>query len=420
VSTGLPRAQTVGILAVGDELLAGAHPDLNSPYLARRLGEWGREVLEVRAVRDVEVDIARAAAELLERYGLVLVTGGLGPTEDDVTRHGVARALDLPLIESIEAWEQVLAWYARADRIPPESNRRQALTPEGASVVANPAGTAPGFRAEHSGSTILVLPGPPREVEAVFNAEVAPWLDANPVQTGATAIRRLYLADLSESIFADKVNHWMARDANPLLGVTVKGGILSLRVLARAETEAEAESMAQSRADELATLFPEHLFSRWFNDPARELAQELISRDISVTAAESCTAGRVASALGSVPGISAVLSESLVSYSNAIKTKRLGVPAELLETHGAVSEPVVRAMAKGAAERTGARLAIAVSGIAGPGGGTDAKPVGLVWFATCFDGEVHSVERRWPPVARDRIQIWATQKALCLALAAVR
>lgn len=420
MSPSLPRAQTVGILAVGDELLAGAHPDLNSPYLARRLGEWGREVLEVRAVRDVVADIASATAELLGRYGLVVVTGGLGPTEDDVTRHGVARALGLALVSSEEAWEQVLAWYARSDRIPPESNRRQALIPEGASVVANLAGTAPGFRAEHGASTVLVLPGPPREVDAVFNAEVAPWLEAHPVQSGATAIRRLYLSDISESVFADKVNHWMTRDSNPLLGVTVKGGILSLRVLARAETEADAAALAQSRADELAAIFPEQLFSRRFSNPAQELAECLIERGISVTAAESCTAGRVASALGAVPGISAVLAESLVTYSNEAKAKRLGVSEVLLEQHGAVSEPVVRAMALGAAERTGARLAIAVSGIAGPGGGSEGKPVGLVWFATCFDGEVRSVERRWPPVGRERVQVWATQRALCLGLEAVR
>lgn len=419
MSQGLPRAQTVGILAVGDELLAGAHPDLNSPYLARRLAEWGREVLEVRAVGDVEADIASATSELLERYGLVLVTGGLGPTEDDVTRQGVARGLGLALVSSEEAWEQVLAWYARAERIPPESNRRQALIPEGASVVANPAGTAPGFRAEHGESTVLVLPGPPLEVEAVFDAEVAPWLEAHPVQVGATAIRRLYLSDLSESVFADKVNHWMVRDANPLLGVTVKGGILSLRVLARAEAQAEAEALAQSRADELAELFSEQLFSRRFDDPAQELAERLIERGISVTAAESCTAGRVASALGAVPGISAVLSESLVTYSYEAKSERLGVSKALLEQHGAVSEEVVRAMALGAAERSGARLAIAISGIAGPGGGTETKPVGLVWFATCFDGELHSVQRRWPPVSRERIQVWATQKALCLGLAAL-
>ena len=411
--------RTVGLLSVGDELLAGAHPDLNAPYLSKRLSEWGREVVEVRAVRDVEADIALAISEMLDRHGLVMTTGGLGPTEDDVTRHGAAIALGQPLEHNAKAWGQVLGWYERADREPPESNRRQALMPLGSELVANPAGTVPGILGRRGGATLFVLPGPPREVAAVFDAEVAPWLDAHPVAQGVRALRYLHFADLSESIFADQANPWMDRGQNPLMGVTVKNGVLTVRILARADEPAQAEAMAEERAREVIKAFPERLFSRRFSSPAEELATQLLERGIEVTIAESCTAGRICAALGAVPGLSAVLKESIVTYSDEAKIQRLGVPAELIERHGAVSEPVVRAMAAGAAKRTSARLALAVSGIAGPGGGSPDKPVGLVWFAACMDGEVLSVERRWPPSGRERIQAWATQKALALGLAAI-
>lgn len=415
-----PSTRTVGLLSVGDELLAGAHPDLNGPYLAKRLTEWGREVVEVRAVRDVEADIARAVAEMLSRHGLVITTGGLGPTEDDVTRHGAAMALGQSLDHNKQAWGQVLAWYQRSDRQPPESNLRQALVPAGAEVIANPAGTAPGFLARKGDATLVVLPGPPREVAAVFDAGIAPWLDAHPVAEGVRALRYLHFADLSESVFADRANEWMGRDQNPLMGVTVKNGVLSVRILARAAEAATAGARAEERALQVIDAFPGKLFSRRFATPAQELAAQALELGISFTVAESCTVGRIAAALGACPGISSVFNESLVAYSAEAKTERLGVPPALLERHGAVSEPVVRAMAEGAAKRTSARLSIAVSGVAGPGGGSPDKPVGLVWFATCMDGEVRAVERRWPPADRERLQAWATQKALVLGLTAIR
>ncbi len=415
-----PAPASVGIVSIGDELLAGAHPDLNGPYLAARLAEWGREVCEIRSVGDDENDIAAAARGLLSRCALVLITGGLGPTEDDVTRHGAARALGVDLEFNAEAWGQVVAWYARTDREPPESNRRQALIPAGAAVLENPAGTAPGFRTQHNGSTLMVLPGPPKEVAAVFDAVVRPWLDANRISTEFRAVRRLYFADLSESVFADQTNRWMLRGANPLLGVTVKNGILSVRVLARATSLAAAEALADGRAEEVGACFPDHLFSRESADPAAELGRQLIERGCSITTAESCTAGRVVAALGSVPGISAVLEHAQVVYSNAAKSAQLGVDPALLEQHGAVSEPVVRAMAAGAAARSGARMALAVSGIAGPGGGSESKPVGTFWFAASLDGQVVALERRWPAAGRERLQAWAANKALTLGLALLR
>lgn len=425
-------AGRVGIVAVGDELLAGAHPDLNSPYLAHRCAEFGRQVTRVIVVGDDEEDIAAAVSSLAEDNALVFVSGGLGPTLDDVTRHGVAKALGVPLVESEEAWAEVSGWFRRANRPIHESNRRQALLPEGSERIPNGFGTAPGFRATHpSGAVVMVGPGPPRELQGVFDAELAPWLHRHPPDSFKRAKRTLHFGDLPESAFAEAVGDWMARDANPLVGVTVKDGVLSVRCVATAETQAEAEAMAAERADEILASFPE----RYLGDEVASLGafvgSHLVRAGLSFTVAESCTGGLVAAALTDTPGISAVFDGSFVTYSNARKVELLGVPGDALVAHGAVSAEVAAAMAKGALERTGARLAVSITGVAGPGGGTEAKPVGLVWFGLALRGgpgpdgasgaiTVRTLERRWPPVGRRRIRSWATNKALGLLLEGAR
>jgi nicotinamide-nucleotide amidase len=413
-------ARLAGVVAVGDELLAGAHPDLDSPLIAARLPELGREVVRVTVVGDDEPAIAEAVADMARRVPLVFVTGGLGPTLDDVTRHGVARAAGVEVVHSEEAWSQVSAWYARAGREMPRSNRRQALVAEGAAVLENRCGTAPGFRCRVGPADVFVLPGPPAELEDMFDHEVAPWLVAHPVGDEVIAVHSFHLIDLSESVFADAVGDWMARDTNPRMGCTVKAGVLTVRLLARGADEAEADAILAERAVAFRERFGAHLFSEHTADPAEALGQQLLAKGLTVTTAESCTGGLIAAALTGVPGISAVLREAVVTYADEAKSERLGVPRDLLERYGAVSEEVVGAMAAGAAERTGARLALAVSGVVGPAGGTPDRPVGLVWFGLALDGEVRTESRRWPPAGRDRVRAWATSKGLSLLLEAAR
>lgn len=414
------RAHRAGIVAIGDELLAGAHPDLNSPWLASRLFELGRHVERVVVVGDDEAAIAAAIRELARDVPLVIATGGLGPTLDDITRHGAARAAERALLHSDEAWSQIRAWYARAGRAMPDSNERQALIPEGATVLENPAGTAPGFRVPVGEATLFVLPGPPRELQATGSLHLLPWIAAHPVGREVFQVRRFHLFDLSESVFADRAGTWMARGAEPLLGVTVKEGILSVRMLARGADEAEVRARLDARGAEFRERFGAHVFSEHSPDLALVLGEELLARGLSVTCAESCTGGLVAAALTRAPGISALLRETVVTYSDEAKTERLGVPADLLARHGAVSAPVAIAMARGAAERAGAALSIGVTGVAGPGGGTADKPVGLVWFGVCRDGETVATARRWPDSGRDRVRAWAATKALSLLWRAAR
>lgn len=417
---------SVGIVAVGDELLAGAHPDLNSPYLAYRCQEFGRSVRRVIVVGDEEPDIAAAVNALAAENATVFVSGGLGPTLDDVTRHGVARALGVELYESEEAWAEVSGWFIRAGRPVLDSNRRQALIPVGSERIPNGFGTAPGFRAQHpSGAVVMVGPGPPQELQGVFDAEIAPWLAAHPPDTKKRSKRVLHFGDLPESTFAEGVGEWMARDANPLVGVTVKEGVLTARCVAIADTEAEADRLADERAAAILALFPD----RYLGDDVAGLGAfvggYLARTGLAFTVGESCTGGLIAGALTDAPGISAVFDGSFVTYANERKVEILGVSQASLEAHGAVSAQVAAEMARGALERTGARLAVSTTGVAGPTGGTEAKPVGLVWFGLALrhasgQVEVRTLERRWPPLGRDRIRSWATNKALGLLLEGAR
>ena len=409
------RAQAA-VVAIGDELLSGEHVDTNSAHIARALAEHARDVRRVQVIGDDEDGLAGLLAELLARYPLVITTGGLGPTLDDVTRHAAARALGRELVRSEEAWQQVHEWYARSGREVPSSNERQALLPAGAELLHNERGTAPGFRADEGGATLFVLPGPPHEMVGMLERHVLPWLESRPLSAATRRAAQLHLVGLSESQFAVEVGAWMQRGSDPQMGVTAKDGVLSVRVVARGSDPRAVEARLAQRIDELAVRFADHVLSADEPDPGVVLARRLIERGITITVAESCTGGMVAARLTAVAGVSAVLREGFVTYSNEAKVARLGVPKPLLDAHGAVSSEVAEAMAEGAARASGADLALAVTGIAGPGGGSEEKPVGLVWFGWSYGGRCGSVERRFPRSGREPIRRWAATFALALGL----
>ncbi len=420
-----PMAETKGtraiILGIGDELLRGDYPDLNSSLLARTLLHSGWTVEEIRVVPDDLPGLAAALRQAGERVDLVLTTGGLGPTDDDLTRHAAAMAADVELRFEQSAWQMVLDWYGRSDRTPPESNKRQALVPRGATALNNPSGTAPGLRMPLGAATLFCLPGPPREVGPMIEGELQPWLQAHAPEGQILHTTRVFLASLSESQFADEAGSLLERHPDALVGVTAQAGRLAVTVTARAASAQAARELAEGLQNKFLERFDRHVYST--SEPALEqvLGQELIERNVTVTVAESCTLGLVASALGNVPGISSVLSETFCTYSDQVKSSRLGVAPGVLAQHGAVSEPVVEAMALGAAREAGARLAVAISGLAGPDGGSPEKPVGLVCFACVLDGQLVSVEsKRFAPAGRATIRAWATSRALHLLLMALR
>ena len=425
----MEKSVSARLIAVGDELLAGAHPDLNSPELARRLGALGIVVIGVDVVSDDEASIERVVRSALERAEVVIVTGGLGPTLDDVTRFGIARALGVTLEENQDAALGLARWFERRGAPMPETNLRQALLPRGAMLVPNRVGTAPGFRVELEGGrggisgrwgigarVVISLPGPPREMRVVMEEEVEPWLVEAGFGTEPLAESRFHLFGLGESVFAERAGDWMDRDAALPMGCSVKRGVLSVVI----RDPARQRAALIARTEEFRERFAEHIFSE---DEARVefvLGNELIRTETSVSLAESCTGGLASALLTEVPGISAVLSQGYVTYSNEAKHALLGVDRALLERHGAVSSEVAGAMAAGVARVSGARLGLSITGIAGPGGGTDEKPVGTVWFGSSLDGDTRTIERRLPPGERAWIRRLAARHALFVGLKRVR
>ncbi|MDF1797668.1 MAG: nicotinamide-nucleotide amidohydrolase family protein [Planctomycetota bacterium] len=401
-----PRA---AILSIGDELIQGRHVDRNSATLSRWLGARGVQVHRHLTVDDDEAGLAAAIVELAEDHELVISTGGLGPTLDDVTRSASALAAGVPLVRDAGALAGLEQRFLDLGRELVASNLRQVDFPAGARVLANPHGTAPGFAVAIGGALHVALPGPPREMVPMLAEVVGPLLQARGLFQGETPTQAFYLFQQSESVFAEVVREagdWMARGVDPLMSVTAGGGLLAVQLKAQCSSPASRASLA-ARADEFRALFRGSIYSEHEQRPAFVLGQLLLERGLTIATAESCTGGGIAAELTDVPGISAAFHYGWVTYANEAKVAELGLDPALFAEHGAVSEEVVRAMAEGAAKRAKSDVALAVSGIAGPGGGTDAKPVGLVWFGLSVGGQTFAFERRFPARDRESVRAWA-------------
>ncbi len=402
------------VVAIGDELVGGRAVDTNSSEIARALFGLGLEVERVLVLGDAREAIQKSFQVLCAEHALVVATGGLGPTLDDVTREAAAAAAGVGSREDpvVLEWLRV-RWRARGLAMP-AANARQAQVPEGSEIMPNACGTAPGFRLGIGDSVLAVLPGPPLEMRDMLARELLPWLARTRGPGPGLGLRELHLAGLSESTFADRAGDWMAREANPLMGVTADHGVLHVSLRARAATSDRAQALCEARAEDLRERFAAEVYSQ--DEPRLELAlaRALIARGLSLATAESCTGGLVARLLTDAPGVSAVFREGWVTYSDAAKVRRLGVPAALIGRHGSVSGEVAAAMASGAARESGARLALSVTGIAGPAGGSERKPVGLVWLGLCVDGATSTRELRLPQVGREQIRLYAAHAALDL------
>ena len=408
------EARRVAIVSTGDELVRGVAVDTNSSAIARRIFALGFEPASFLVLGDEEQALAQAVRRLSKDHAAIVITGGLGPTLDDVTRHAVASAAGVELKHDARVLAGLRAFFLARGRQLLPSNERQALFPAGAAVLENRAGTAPGFALGIGRALVFALPGPPREMLPMLEEAVVPRLLALGCGGTAIDVRELHLFGIAESALAAELGEAMRRDANPLVGVTAKDGVLTVSVRARAADMERAQALAGEHADALAARFGPCVFSRSEPDLARVLGGRLLATGVSIALAESCTGGLLAGRLTSVPGISAVFERSWVAYANAAKVAELGVPPALVEQHGAVSEAVARAMAEGAARRAKARLALSVTGVAGPGGGTAEKPVGLVWLGVALDGRLHAEERRFAAQERELVRAIAVNAAFDL------
>ncbi len=378
---------TAEILCIGTELLLGNITNGNARWLAEQLAALGIPHHRQSVVGDNRERLMAEVREAAGRCRVLITTGGLGPTPDDLTTRTLAAAFDTPLVEHPEIWAEIQARISARGRVCSPSNRQQAFLPQGAQVLPNPTGTAPGMiwtppagAGIQPGFTVLTFPGVPSEMEAMWHASAEPWLRATGLAEGVFASRMLRFWGVAESTLADQVADLLESD-NPTLAPYAGAGEVKLRLTARAASRAEAEALLVPLEAEIRSRTGTACFGFDDDSLASVVLEQLRRRGETVAVAESCTGGGLGAALAAVPGASDVFLGGVIAYANAVKQCLLGVPAALLESHGAVSDSVATAMAEGARRATGATWAIAVTGIAGPGGGSIVKPVGLVHLA---------------------------------------
>jgi nicotinamide-nucleotide amidase len=403
---------TAEIIAIGSELLAPDRTDTNSLWLTERLNRLGIEVKLKTIVGDDDARLEEAIKDATRRSKVVITTGGLGPTEDDITRKITARALGRRLLLDEAVLDEIKKRFQSFGVAMPERNSRQAMVIEDAEVLPNPNGTAPGMFLEHSGTAIVLLPGPPREMQPMFETYVGPKLERRAGNIRVVR-RMLRVAGMGESAVDEKIAPIYTKYENPETTILFNQSEIEVHLTARGRTEQEAYELLDRVVLELEEQLGSAIFSF-----AGEKMEEVVGLKLAVggytlAVAESCTGGLLAQRITDVPGSSKYFIEGVITYSNESKTRLLGVEPILLMEHGAVSGPVAEAMAEGIRSRAETDFALAITGVAGPGGGTEEKPVGTVFVA--ITSEVGTEHRRLKlPGDRHLIRWRATQAALDL------
>jgi nicotinamide-nucleotide amidase len=367
------------VLAVGTELLFGQIVNTNAAYISRELQSLGVDVLYHYTVGDNADRMRDALRRALDETDLVIASGGLGPTQDDMTKEIIAEVAGARLIPDDRALAEIASFFEKIGREMTDNNRKQALLPEGATVFYNARGTAPGFAIEFGGKTVIALPGPPSELIAMFESSVISYLGTRT--DAAIYHRMLRFYGVGESQLETDLSGLIDGQTDPTFATYAKEGECSLRIASKRRTLAEAEAAVETAEREVLAIAGDYMYSDRDEELSAVAARLLLESGLTLSSAESCTGGLFASSLISYPGISDVFDRGYITYGNEAKTEDLGVPASLIESLGAVSEEVAAAMAEGCREAAGTDIAVSVTGVAGPGGGTESKPVGLAWMA---------------------------------------
>jgi nicotinamide-nucleotide amidase len=398
------------IIAIGSELLTPYRLDTNSLFLTDGLNQVGIRVVHKAVVGDSLDDMRASFQQALDRADLIVACGGLGPTDDDRTREAIAELLGRKLRLNEAVLRHIQELFRRFGRVMPEINRRQAMVPEGATVLPNPRGSAPGLWLEANGHILILLPGVPSELRAMFDQEVRPRL-TKMGHDERLFTRDLRITGLPESEVEQRVSplYSLYPDTETTILASPPGIQLHPRVWSR--DPAKANQVLDEMVKRMALALGEHLYSTEGETMEEVVARVLTENRATIAVAESCTGGMLAERLTNIPGSSSYFLGGVVSYSNELKSALVGVPAELIEAKGAVSSEVALALADGIRKNTGATIGVGVTGIAGPGGGTPEKPVGLVHIGIA--DERGPRERRFQfPGDRERIRMHATQTAL--------
>ncbi|CUO77780.1 nicotinamide-nucleotide amidase [Intestinibacter bartlettii DSM 16795] len=374
------------IITVGTEILLGDILNTNCRYLSRELAAMGIEMYYQITVGDNEERLLKTLEESLNRSDIVICTGGLGPTEDDITKEVCAKYFGYELELHKPSLDAMIERFKHMNRVPTKNNEKQAYFPKEAYILKNDNGTAPGCIMEKEGKMIVVLPGPPKEMESMFENYVKPYLSKLTDDVIESEVLRII--GVGESKVENDILDIIDSQTNPTIATYAKGYECTLRITAKAKSVEEAKELIKPMSDEMKRRFGQSLYATGETSIEEVVAKMLVENNLKIAVAESCTGGMVSASLINYPGISSVFMEGCVTYSNEAKMKSLGVKKETLDVYGAVSDNCAKEMASGVAARYNTNVGIATTGIAGPGGGTDEKPVGLVYFGIYINGKV--------------------------------
>lgn len=378
------------ILAVGTEILLGDIVNTNAYYLSKRLADLGISVFYQTVVGDNSERLFKAYELAFSRADIVIATGGLGPTKDDLTKEIGAEYFGKRLVLHEESYIQIKAFFDRMNRPLSEGNKKQAIMPEGSIVLPNSNGTAPGCIIEENNKILVMLPGPPKEMAPMFEASVVPYLEKFSDRVLVSKVLRVL--GLGESAMAEKVEDIIDNQVNPTVAPYAKDNEAILRITSKGNTKVEAEELIIPIEKKIRERLGSNVYAEGETTIEAVVGEMLVKRNLTIATAESCTGGLLAGALINYPGISSVFLEGAVTYSNEAKMKRLGVKQETLQRYGAVSEETAIEMAEGIARSADTDIGISVTGIAGPGGGTEEKPVGLVYIGLYIRGKVKAMK----------------------------
>ncbi|HAB59609.1 MAG TPA: competence/damage-inducible protein A [Lachnospiraceae bacterium] len=382
----------VELISVGTELLLGNIVNTNAAYLSEKCAELGMSLYYEVTVGDNEERLLDTVTTAINRSDVIIFTGGLGPTQDDLTKETVAKALNLPIVEDSHTRERIENHFKRSNyKVITENNWKQARIIEGCKVVDNQNGTAPGLIVEtQEGKRVILLPGPPNEMIPMFENDIYEYL--NQINPNVIYSKMVKICGIGESMVETEITDLIEAQSNPTIAPYAKSGEVHLRVTASAPTVEEAKKLVKPIVKELKDRFKQNVYTTDEAEALEDTVVKLLKKyDLSLATAESCTGGLFTGRIVNVAGASDVLKEGFITYSNKSKKKNLDVSKNTLKKHGAVSEQCAKEMAKGAAINTGSDVAVAITGIAGPDGGTDEKPVGLVYIA-CFANEKVTVK----------------------------
>lgn len=379
----------VEIIAIGTELLLGDIVNTNGQFLAKELATLGMNVYRQRTVGDNEERILGAFKDAFNDCDLIITTGGLGPTKDDMTKEMACKFFNKDLVLHKESFDYIKDYFEKLGRPLSENNKKQALFPEDAVILPNPNGTAPGAIIKGSqGKAIIILPGPPKEMKPMFNDYVKPYLEK--ISDGILYSKVLRLFGIGESRMAEVLDDIIEGQTNPTVAPYAKEMDVTLRITAKANSEEEASKLIYPMEKEIRSRLNEYIYGEGDTTLEDEVAKLLILKNKTISLAESCTGGMVSSMLVNYPGISEVFLEGAVTYTNEAKVRTLKVKKETLDMYTAVSEEMAIEMAEGIAKRTGSNIGVSITGIAGPGGGSEKQPVGLVYVGIYNDGKVRA------------------------------